>query len=1411
MVFVCTIEDRLRARDVLELDVSKSDSIDYMTHPSIQNQDPLRMSKGKRQRTFISLIVLCLVFFPAYASANATYYTTDDNESNAFDNTADNDLDTLISSVSSEHPIEFDIDLTGALPTLSTVLAIRADDIDPGEVNQVLINGNSVGTLYGIDGLPSTSLFTVPNGFVSLGDNLVQIQVDNTPGLNLQVDWGQLLIDGENASNAQILESHITNYTTSPGNVSIETTVDLNILASGSYTVEVSLIDQNTEIEYLDSQTFAATSGVGESRVFDLPYSLFEVDGTFDIEVILYYNNGTFDVLEQVDELSFDHVQSTGPRLPAEPTTSTVSSSSSSIVANGSSTATITFQGIDVAGNNIAAGGQTVVFSSTSGVLTGTTDNGDGTYTTTLTSPTTTGTSIISVSVDGETVTDTATVTFVPGPADAANTTITLADTTLVADGMSSSAITIQAIDAFGNNLITGGDTISLFVSSGNIGVISDQGDGTYTAVLTSSTDIVTATVTGSINSFFITDSASVNYIVGPPSIITSTLTESVNNIYADGLTQSTITLQAFDIGNNAISVGGDAFVINTSLGTISATTDNGNGSYTAVLTSTTSEGSALVTATLASSQLNDTATIAFTRIPTTDALTINTQTPTITGTVTVIPGANFSVNLNGQTYIPGDGNLNLSGNDWRLTVPAGNALTDGTYPVTASVTDSIAQVTNDATNNELIIDITPPTLSFGALADLDSSNTITYPVFGTCTVTGDTITITGIDSTLRTVISSPFSCVAPGTFSEIIDFRALLDGTLTIQALIEDVAGNQTQVQTTVEKSACTPNNSTLACDSDGDTIPDGIEEIEGLNPNRTDSDLDGISDEIEYGSDLDQPLDTDGDGISDALDPDADNDGVLDIEESGGSSPPRDTDNDGIPDFQDRDSDDDHVPDALENAFGLTDADNDTILNILDLDSDGDGIPDSVENNVVTRLDSDNDGIDNAFDVDITLGDDNNQDGIDDDIFPQDTDHDGFFDMLDIDSDNDGLLDTLEANLNTANDSDADGIIDSFDADFTGRADADADGDNVDDTITLLDTDGDSFPNYIDLDSDNDSIPDVVETDGADSNPANAIIDNPETNQGTTPSTPDSDSDSIANYLDIESLNAFNNGRGPFDIEVRTNLIFLDANSDGLVDDPDENGPSDVDADGIADLADQTRFFFGSYEDHDNDGIANLNDLDDDNDGILDSIEGNGLVDSDNDGWADNADLDSDNDGVTDLLESQSGLTDTTNNGLIDSFTDVNNDGVDDSVDLVQLLVPADTDNDGTADFLDIDSDNDSVFDLIEANLPNASMLFLDSNNDGRIDSIVNQGSAAIFYVPVDTDGDTTPDYLDQDSDNDGLPDRLENTDANGDGLTDRAQVLGNELETSSGSGGTITWELLALLLTSVYLMRRRAFMRT
>lgn len=99
-----------------------------------------------------------------------------------------------------------------------------------------------------------------------------------------------------------------------------------------------------------------------------------------------------------------------------------------------------------------------------------------------------------------------------PGTASAATSLITASPTVILNDGASTSTITVQLKDAYGNNLTTGGSTIVLTESEGSLGSITDNANGTYTSTVTSSTSITTSTISGTLNAVAITDNATVEF-----------------------------------------------------------------------------------------------------------------------------------------------------------------------------------------------------------------------------------------------------------------------------------------------------------------------------------------------------------------------------------------------------------------------------------------------------------------------------------------------------------------------------------------------------------------------------------------------------------------------------------------------------------------------------------------------------------------------------------------------------------------------------------------------------------------------------------------------------------------------------------------------------------------------------------
>ncbi|MEL7533924.1 MAG: T9SS type A sorting domain-containing protein, partial [Bacteroidota bacterium] len=269
--------------------------------------------------------------------------------------------------------------------------------------------------------------------------------------------------------------------------------------------------------------------------------------------------------------------------------------------------------------------------------------------------------------------------------------------------------------------------------------------------------------------------------------------------------------------------------------------------------------------------------------------------------------------------------------------------------------------------------------------------------------------------------------------------------------------------------------------------------------------------------------------------------------------------------------------------------------------------------------------------------------------------------------------------------------------------------------------DSDGDGLLSHMDLDADDDGIPDLVETGGL-----------------------DTDGNAKADCFD---------GSGQL---------------------------ADTDGDGWCDTYDNREGSFSSGTpltilDQDLDGIPNYQDIDSDDDGITDVVESFGFAADDDpskgqDGQVDN-DTDVDFNGWSDAYINQVPTTadasnsESSNNTLVDFTTGIGS---------------VDRDGDGLPNFLDIDSDDDGIVDLIEAQASSTNRLDIfdglaiyvptDADGDGLMAQF-DPDEGGSYIEPINTDNTDQVDYLDENADNDSFADLLEGHDANGDGVVDHA----------------------------------------
>ena len=230
-------------------------------------------------------------------------------------------------------------------------------------------------------------------------------------------------------------------------------------------------------------------------------------------------------------------------------------------------------------------------------------------------------------------------------------------------------------------------------------------------------------------------------------------------------------------------------------------------------------------------------------------------------------------------------------------------------------------------------------------------------------------------------------------------------------------------------------------------------------------------------------------------------------------------------------------------------------------------------------------------------------------------------------------------------------------------------------------------------------------------------------------------------------------------------------------------------------------------NYADTDLDGVDDAIDLDDDNDGILDSVEGTN--DSDGDSLPNSIDLDSDGDGIPDNVEAQTTIGYTPPNP--DSPADyMANNGVNSAY--LGGLTPVNSDGTSTPDYRDTNSDDLSGTDTGEAGL---TLLNADSDNDGLDDAtdanntgyddpggtIDSPLSGAVILPDEDNDAFTggdvdfrdaiftssPPPTTADDNDNDGIPD-ISDLDDDNDGILDTDECGGPSLQNGSFDQGVV-----------------------
>lgn len=368
-------------------------------------------------------------------------------------------------------------------------------------------------------------------------------------------------------------------------------------------------------------------------------------------------------------------------------TTSTLATSSPTVVSGSSVTITATLRDDN---NNLITSGYAVSFAKGGGTSTGTfgsvVNNGDGTYSVTYTGVTAGSAQTISLLVDSialgsNTITETVTV---GGPSSMLST-LTVSSNTIVAG--TSSTLTATIKDANGNPISTG--ILVMFdkiggTSTGTLSVVTNQGNGVYTATYTGNTAGAAQTVQATVNGAPFGPTQSIQVIVGSPNLAHSSLTLSANTVKSS----SAITLTAVirDSQNNPIT---NQFIISfdavggSSTGNISAVNNLGGGTFTATYTGVNAGSAQTIRVFADGSQISG-----------------------LTGPVTVTPGAvlaansTFTIANGASAVIQSTTAVNLAMN---LRDANSNAISDAgtvvTFVKTAGVSNGNISAVSNLTN----------------------------------------------------------------------------------------------------------------------------------------------------------------------------------------------------------------------------------------------------------------------------------------------------------------------------------------------------------------------------------------------------------------------------------------------------------------------------------------------------------------------------------------------------------------------------------------------------------------------------------------------------------------------------------------------------------------------------------------
>ena len=490
-----------------------------------------------------------------------------------------------------------------------------------------------------------------------------------------------------------ISQTATVTFTAGPASATVSTVAasPTSVTADGSTTstITVTLLDANSNPA--SGRTVTLAQGTGHSTISPANGAsnssgivTFTVKDT-KAEAVTYTATDTADsvTISQTATVTF----TAGPVSTA---VSTVVANPASVVADGSTTSTITVTLLDSNSNPVSGKAVSLTAgsgSSTINAVSGTTNAGGQATFTVKDTAVESVTYTAKDSTDSITITPTATVSFTVGPVSAGASTVMASPTSVVADGSTSSTVTVTLFDGFSHPV--SGRTVSLTQGTGNSTITPTSaatnvsGQATFT-VKDTKAETVTYTAKDTTDNVAITQTAQVTFTAGTPTAANSTVTANPISVTADGTTTSTVTVTLEDAHNNPVSGKTVTLAQGGGSSTISPSSATTNGSGVATFTTKDTKAEPVIYAATDSSDtvtLTQTATITFTPGALAKFVFAPISSPQTAGTAFNVTITAEDANGNTVTSFSADGNA--------VMISSTGTLSGGTI-TTASFTNGV-------------------------------------------------------------------------------------------------------------------------------------------------------------------------------------------------------------------------------------------------------------------------------------------------------------------------------------------------------------------------------------------------------------------------------------------------------------------------------------------------------------------------------------------------------------------------------------------------------------------------------------------------------------------------------------------------------------------------------------------------